>query len=707
VSGRQLPERSDAGASLIFVLAFVTGVGLIVSALLSFSGTALGGVKSTKYRNDVSYDVDGALKAGISQIRNSQFQDMDPTTCGSYLTSPDGSSSTTVLNFPASNQSGQKVVVTCDGGPNTGLDAENVPVNAANRPGQAVLTLADSGVGFSNSHNGDLLVKGKVRSNSAINSTPGSITVISGDLKAPACSGTVTAQAPGTKDCTAPATWTDPNYVADSGPMTHRTVPPCNSTIVTFSPGLYDDAGALSDRVNTCHTRVFWFQPGVYYFDFRNDAPGASGSSGYLPSLSSSTEWLISNQNVRIVAGKPTFSTTDPPTSLTIPGACVSPLDSTADNSGATFVFGASSRLNLSKGQMEICGQYHKARLPIAIYGAPSTAVSDPHATATVTTPDTAGTNNAGDVTFNNPAGAVTAADSGPATVLSPPPSTAATSAIPAARTASINVAGFDQVIPQYSTLTGASLVVVHRENRQGSKAATSVQVTLTPSLTGTALAAQNVPLNTISTPTGGAFQTDTINVLPILAANVYANGLSGLSAKYAVSTQNNGAIDAYLDQIKLVLEWDPPTLRPIRSTDSTYRDGANPLLYAPNNNLHSLYIMGTTYAPSARLDLMINNAAVEVFRSGIVVWRAAVDINPSATYTGPVIEVPDQTLDYSDVYFTAWLCGSGSPPTTAAAAKSSCSRMGTSRVSFTDDDPANVVAGARQVKVYSWTIYR
>jgi hypothetical protein len=410
---------------------------------------------------------------------------------------------------------------------------------------------------------------------------------------------------------------------------------------------------------------------------------------------------------VRIVAGKPTFSTTNPPTSLTVPGACVSPLDSTADNSGATFVFGASSRLNLSKGQMEICGQYHKARLPIAIYGAPSTAVSDPHAGATVTTPDTVSTNNAGDITFNNPAGSITAADSGPATVLSPLPTTAATSAIPASRTASINIAGFNHVVPQYSTLTKASLVVVHRENKQGSNAPTSVRVTLTPSPTGTPLAAQDVPLNTVNSATGGAFQSDTINLLPVLASKVYADGLSGLVAKYAVKTQSGGAIDAYVDQIKLVLEWDPPTLRPIRTTDSTYHDGADALLHAPNNNLHSLYIMGTTYAPSARIDLMINNAAVEVFRSGIVVWRAAIDINPSSTYTGPVIEVPDQTLDYSDVYFTAWLCGSGSPPTTAAAARSSCSRVGTARAAFTDDDPADVHPGARQVTVYSWTIYR
>jgi hypothetical protein len=90
------------------------------------------------------------------------------------------------------------------------------------------------------------------------------------------------------------------------------------------------------------------------------------------------------------------------------------------------------------------------------------------------------------------------------------------------------------------------------------------------------------------------------------------------------------------------------------------------------------------------------------------VAWRAAVSINPSTGYSDPVIEVPDQTLDYSDVYFTAWLCGTGAAPTTAAAAASQCTRAGTARASFEDDDPSNVsTTGSRKVRVYSWTIYR
>ena len=706
-------KADDTGASLLIVLAFVTGVLVLASSLLAYSGTSLGGTKSTKYRNDLSYDVDGALKAGITQIRASQFQNVDPSTCGNYLTAPDGTGTVTAMNFPASNSDAKKVVVTCSGGPSTGLDAENVPISASNRPGQAVLVLANSGVGFDNSRNGNLSVKGKMRGNSTISSSNGSITVLSGEVKAPSCAGSITVQA-GTKDCAAPASWTDPNYTVDSGPMTHRTVPSCNTTTTAFEPGYYDDAALLSTRINNCNARLFWFKPGVYYFDFRNDAPSAST---YLSGTSTSTEWSINNQNALIIAGTPTFSTTNPPANpaSAIPAGCVSPLNSIGNNQGVTFIFGGSSRLNLTRGYMEICGQYFKSKLPIALHGATTNTAPDPHQSATVTTPDTTSTTTSGDVVYNNPAGAITSADSNGSTLLpaptpSPVPTTAATARIPDNRTASITVPGFTQAIPAHSTLTKAELVVVHRENRQGgTKAPQSIEVTLTPSPTGSALAAVPVPANYVNSATNGAFQTHTINVLPTLAPKVYADGLASLTAKYAVRTESSGgALDSYLDQIKLVLEWDPPTLRPIRTTDSTYRDNGDAILYTSNlNNNRGLYIQGTTYVPTSRLDLTLNNASAEVFRSGIVAWRAAVAIHPRTAYTDPDIEVPDQTLDYSDVYFTAWVCGSGAAPTTTAAAAANCTRSGTARASFQDDDPASVTAGNRKVKVYSWTIYR
>ena len=48
--------------------------------------------------------------------------------------------------------------------------------------------------------------------------------------------------------------------------------------VVTFNPGTYTDADALTNLMNgtTCPGRVFWFKPGAYYFNFTNTASGSN-----------------------------------------------------------------------------------------------------------------------------------------------------------------------------------------------------------------------------------------------------------------------------------------------------------------------------------------------------------------------------------------------------------------------------------------------
>lgn len=47
------------------------------------------------------------------------------------------------------------------------------------------------------------------------------------------------------------------------------------SSLVKFKPGFYNDAVALNDLFASaaCNGKDFWFQPGFYYFDFRNNTP--------------------------------------------------------------------------------------------------------------------------------------------------------------------------------------------------------------------------------------------------------------------------------------------------------------------------------------------------------------------------------------------------------------------------------------------------
>ena len=77
-----------------------------------------------------------------------------------------------------------------------------------------------------------------------------------------------------------------------------QAVPPCPAgKVVTFNPGTYNDAAALSTLMNgsTCPGRVFWFKPGQYYFNFSN---------------SGSHEWAVNDGLARIIGGQPNLVVT-------------------------------------------------------------------------------------------------------------------------------------------------------------------------------------------------------------------------------------------------------------------------------------------------------------------------------------------------------------------------------------------------------------
>jgi hypothetical protein len=119
---------------------------------------------------------------------------------------------------------------------------------------------------------------------------------------------------------------------------------------VTFSPGVYTDAGGLTTMFNgkagtPCRGKSFVFPPGIYRFDFTGAGPA-------------SNEWKISDANAYIVAGDKTSWTTTPP----IPGGCLF----TSSSAGTTFVFGHGSRLNVDKGHFEMCAPTGSQRIAIA-----------------------------------------------------------------------------------------------------------------------------------------------------------------------------------------------------------------------------------------------------------------------------------------------------------------------------------------------------
>ena len=146
------------------------------------------------------------------------------------------------------------------------------------------------------------------------------------------------------------ANYNDPGYPyrgqlgGQQAPPALATLPTCGgSTLVVFHPGWYNDATALDNLFESpaCNNKDFWFQPGLYYFDFRNltsipafcdnsgnkqsSTPGASAASiDDVLKYGSLHEWCVrasskgSANHPHIVGGTPTAADwTSPPAPTT------------------------------------------------------------------------------------------------------------------------------------------------------------------------------------------------------------------------------------------------------------------------------------------------------------------------------------------------------------------------------------------------------
>lgn len=703
-SARRRRPTDDTGASLLIVLAFVTFVGMISGAVLSYSGVSLSGTGDTKYRTDVSYDADGALKTAVNQIRNSTY-DNDGETDPCDL---NGSGTGATLTYPGSN-TGESLRVTCTGGLGTGVDGGLVPVTAANKPGSALLVLgtspAERSLDMQGSNNA-LRIKGKVFLNSGASVSPGSIEVTNAQFVARgSCTGTITSTPAAECNSGAPAA-ADPAvaspgaYALPTTGLAYRAVPACAGAGRTteFLPGYYDDAAALSALFSgSCNSRAYLFrsQPGggrgVYYFDFRNgDGGGLSGTSHV---------WSISDKDARVVAGTPSgWTAANPPAAgPAIPGACVSPLNATTSD-GVAFVFGGDSRLSITQGQMEICGQYDSGRPPFSIYGATANVGSPSPVDATATGATSPAPVNSGATEFA-PAAKIVQTDGEPAV---------AKLGTGGLKDATIRISGISPApaIPAGSILTSAELEVIHKSVRTGGNKLASLTATITPN-SATPLPAVDVP--PAYGPSTMAYTPDRIPVLTTaLASEVHAHGLTAATIDYAATVTGTNVVDETVDSVKLVLTFLPPALR--AQSGCVITVNGCPLITTSGPSTYA-YFQGTTYAPRASIDLTLNNVAGQVFRSGLIVRALTMKITASFSSTAPVIELPDDSMGPgpTDVYFRAYACPDGlTCAGDPAVAVGNWRLVGTAKVSY--DDGANTGSpnpGSREVTVRSWTLRR
>jgi hypothetical protein len=686
--------RGDAGASLVLAMAFMTGVGVVVGALLTFSSTAITSAKFTLEHAQDANDVAGGLQAAINTVRTSTYDNGAGEDC---------LNSAGTLTYP-----GGDVAVTCTPKAGTGAGGSLVPISAANKPGYALLTLGDhSGeIGIEQTSNSVFRVRGKVRSNSGIEIagspcpvTPQPPTTNCSELfqldpaatvtASGTCNGTIISTGPVSCGSAGPAG--DPGYAQPpvSG-ATVGAVPGCGSTwIVQLSPGVYRDSAALNTLMKC--KKVVLFKPGTYFFDFRNGEPGQPGG-GHV--------WTIDDPATTVIGGTPNGWSASAATrpAFTMPGSCVSPLTTQSANSGVEFVFGGDSRLLVDGGDVELCGQWYASRPPITIHGAKADdgviSRTGPVGTATSTA---SGSNSPFLPTGPGTLKQAVAAEDG----------TTAAASLMGKTKATLASTGFVPATPPAagSVLRSATLRVRHRVMGSG---VTDWAATATPT-GGTKDSVFALPIST-------AWTTTAVDVSADLAALVGAGTFNGLAVSLSASSSNQAAAMVEVDSLQLELEWIPAT--GIRGQNTPVAGTANCVSAVPNpgcalittrGTKTEFYVTGTTYVPLAVLDIELTNASGQVFRSGLIARRVKIAVTPSSSFAGPVIEVPDDAFGPIDlvVYFTAYRCPDGVNCTGVAPPAAPWVEAGKAQVKYDDKGVFPPAAGARSVTVEAWQLLR
>ncbi|MFG2038626.1 hypothetical protein [Dactylosporangium sp. NPDC048998] len=352
----RVKHPDDSGAALVLALVFITVVAVVIATVLSFADTSIRTTVNLRDQAAEAAAADGAAQIAINDLRRGTFKGADGDCFG------DRKPSRPLPNFyQASSGSAYSAYVTCDVDKAKSA-ASSVAINAANKPGSAVLTLGSSteeGINLKVSGNGTLKVHGSIVSNSNITVSQGTLQTNASVSARTACTGTITSVP--ARNCNTGKTTVDPDYPAPTTTPTLRAVPTCSARgkVVEFSAGLYTDLASLNGLTDgtSCKGGTLWFHPGTYYFDFGG-------------------EWLIDSGAV--VAGTPTTPLADGK-APTIPGSCQTPIPPNpipaggwtqpGPDAGVQFVFGGASRIRVKAAQVEICGTYSKTSPPLAVYG--------------------------------------------------------------------------------------------------------------------------------------------------------------------------------------------------------------------------------------------------------------------------------------------------------------------------------------------------
>jgi hypothetical protein len=239
------------------------------------------------------------------------------------------------------------------------------------------------------------------------------------------------------------------------------------------------------------------------------------------------------------------------------------------------------------------------------------------------------------------------------------------------------------QTIPAGSIVKSATVRVTHG-NSAKYVAADKLALTFTPK--GVA----GSPAGPAITPTGWTYpnstslKTDPLVVQAVGGTSTLANyvhdyGFTGADMAYAATLTHKGTEN--LDAIQIDITYVTPAFRSegistigSNCMNQAYTGGSSGGCAVLSTSAlasfsGNFYIQGTTYTRLAAIDLTMSKAAQQVLRFGVISRSLWIKEPGSFSYSGPVVEIPDDTTGGNSapiVFLTVYVC----PATTT----SSCS---------------------------------
>jgi hypothetical protein len=568
-------RTDDEGAALIIALAVLLFFSLAVTASLGMVDasfrTTENGVRPQRYE---TYAADGAADAAMTYVRNDNALGRDP------LLDPLHISNCPDVVVPGTNA--KDVTVTCVGQGGSGVASDSFL-----HPRQAVLALSGSGNAIDQKSNSTLRVKGAVLSRSGIlvrSNAVLSSTVEVGALGA--CSGNIVTGLPGLL-CNYAGSYFpgDPGYAVNDTGLDYQPLPSCSGNVATFTPGYYSDASAVSGV--GCRTIVL--SPGAYYFD--------AGT-------------LSIPNNTYVVGGAYTGSS--------FPGGC----DPT--QTGAMLVFGGTSSISMSNGDLEVCGVTMLAgNVPTAphltLVGQPANATFSGGATGNLD--PASATPQSG--MWANPTNAL--AFETPAKV--------ASAQVPSGGV-QLDLGGYDLSSVQGDV--AMTLTVRHGE------VTPSVMSSMNAVLTSSSGLNCTVPLTSAA---GQHQETPSLASCNITKSSQLRNLVVSVTAK----AKNNNTSQIDLDGAEVAIAYNPPPLH--KHTGQ---------LLGTTGSQTRMSFRGTVYAPNSSFDINLTNASVQTVGEGLICSTLNVSVTASLTFAGTLFNVPDDVgvRNNRDVIFKANLDG-------------------------------------------------